>query len=243
VKALETRISEAIDALDVPDVDLGEAVLARLQVDPSKHRRSQRPAYAAALPVLALSVLAVLLIAPARDAVAGWLGIGATEIRQVDDIEIPEELSVDSLGTLASTVATAELAVDPIPPLGPPMRVFDDADRGRSYTWRPTVEHPSIGDTDVAIVLSVRQADRVLSFKLAGADVEVVNLADGTLALWVGGVHPLVQEGSSRPIAANQVLLWASEGLEYRLESALQKEDVVALADHVEEGTDLLAPG
>ncbi|MGI9608897.1 MAG: hypothetical protein ACR2NL_01245 [Acidimicrobiia bacterium] len=248
---LETRIYESIDRLAIPEVDLTEAVLAELPQTRGLAPRSRR---AVSVAIAALVVLAgLLVITPTREALADWLGIGATEIRTVPEQSLPEKESTESLGELVTTENTAAVTnltatTSPIPSLDQPAAVFDDDSRGRSYVWPSSESLPPIADSEIGAVLSVRPADRVLSAKLIASDVafgpvEIAGLGDGTLAFWIGGEHVLLQAGSSRPVTANQVLLWVSDGVEFRLETALQLHEVSALASEIEKGTDLLTPG
>ena len=98
------------------------------------------------------------------------------------------------------------------------------------------------------MVLSVRPADRVLSLKQVPSDVESGEIefqtfADGRVGFWIGGEHVLVTSGSSRPVVASQVLLWVTDDVEFRLETALSLPEVMALAEQIRDGTDLLASG
>lgn len=245
---LGTRIQSAIEELDVPDVDLVKPVLAQLQLG-SAPDRARRPQLVFALAAVVLVLVGIVAIAPAREAVANWLGIGATEIQPVEQLELPETSSVDSLGDPPATADGDEIAMpNPIPSLGEPTGVFDDENRGRSYTWPAADGLSAIANSEIAVVLSVRPADRVLSLKQVFADdefgeVQFPTFADGRVGFWIGGQHVLVTSGSSRPVAANQVLLWVVDDVEFRLETALALPEVMVLAEQVRNGTDLLPPG
>lgn len=251
---LETQIHQALESLVVPDTDLVESVLAELPLhrSPVRHRR---PVLATAVAVLAIAIGIVAAVAPAREAIADWLGIGATELQSVNEVDLPDRSSVEDLGDPVASTTLRETqpedtraSVSPIPSLGEPSGVFDDSSRGRSYTWSASANLPAIGSSDVGAVLSVRPADRVLSAKVIANDVEfgpveLASLSGDTIAFWINGQHVLVQTGSSRRVSANQVLLWVADGVEIRLETSLELPEVVRLAQEIVEGTELLAPG
>ncbi len=65
-----------------------------------RSRPSRALGVAAALVVL---VTVVLAIEPTRDAVAGWFGIGAVRLEQVDRLVTPDPLPSPDIGSLAST--------------------------------------------------------------------------------------------------------------------------------------------
>ena len=80
---LEVALTDLADHLDIPQTaDAADTLTLRLTAIEGNDRRS-RPrvllAAAAAVFVLAAGSVAV---APARHAVAGWLGIGAVEVRR-----------------------------------------------------------------------------------------------------------------------------------------------------------------
>lgn len=245
---LEHNFVEAMAELDLPQRDLEHAVIAELRsVESSAHRG---PTWVLAVAAAVVAVLGIIAIPPARHAVADWLGIGATEIEVIPT----DSLSAAATATTAPPSADAigepvepeSAAVpDPLAVLGPPLAVYEDPGRGRSFTWSPSEDLPELGDTGVGAVLSIRPADRELATKLVAADVavEFVDLQlDGrsTTGLWIGGTHELVASGAERPVTAEKVLLWVDGGLEYRLELDGTRQEAIALAENVKGGTELL---
>jgi len=83
--SLENRFVATLDELDIPDAQLAESVLADVA------RRRTRRYSSSPLPrlgrafaaLIVLSVGIVMLVEPARSAVADWLGIGATRVEVV----------------------------------------------------------------------------------------------------------------------------------------------------------------
>ncbi len=246
------RFVAALDELELPDADLVQAVLADVagaRAQPAWRPLAPRLGLAFGVVLLCLAAV-LLLVEPARSAVADWLGIGATKVEVVpptaptgDSSDEPLEPSAEALGE------PSRAAVDPIPRLGPPAGVFDGpVARGRSYTWPADEAHPGLGGTGVGLVLSVRSTEGELDAKRVAGDtgVEIVTIEyEGapTTALWIDGAHELVAAGATRPVLAERVLLWEADGVQFRLELDGGLAAVRPIAAAVRGGTDLLQPG
>lgn len=265
---LEDRFVRAIEDLDLPEVDLVDAVLAEVAARPAgRERRGFRPFARPARPwsapprlawalaaALLVATAAVLFVEPARTTVANWFGIGAT---RVDTDPAVPPVTTDSAPTgsdPAPAPATAalgtpvEITADPIPLLGPPTAAYDrPVARGRAYTWPADGDRPALPGSDIGTLLSVRSVDGPIDVKtVLHDDVRVVVVdVDGVPvpALWLDGTHELLAAGAAEPVLAERVLLWQVGGVQYRLESELELTEALRLAAAVEGGTGLLQPG
>jgi hypothetical protein len=181
--------------------------------------------------VVLVATLASLTVAPVREAVAGWLGIGSTEIERVPDGEgdprdlpyLGDELEPIDEATAESRLgealpATGETALGPAPVLAAPR------EGGVIMAW-----------ADGATTLWVQQNDRPaheVMDKLLTIDDRLVPVDDlGEEAAVIEGPHVLVTP--LRRLAAGTVVIWVDDGLEYRLESDLGVDDLVAIARSV----------
>jgi hypothetical protein len=80
---LERALTDLATHLDVPDHDGWDGDLARRLTEPVPLRRRRRMhVLAAAAAAVVVGAAGVVSVAPARHAVAGWLGIGAVEVHQ-----------------------------------------------------------------------------------------------------------------------------------------------------------------
>jgi hypothetical protein len=79
---LEHALTDLAEYLDYPMSEQAPAALRRRLIAPDHTRRTRALLVAAA--VLVIMAMSIVAIAPARHAVADWLGIGAVEIRHSD---------------------------------------------------------------------------------------------------------------------------------------------------------------
>ncbi len=253
--SLEEGFTAAVEGLDLPDRDLADTVLAAIAqlppvpVEDRRHRvrRPRRRTWAVAALMLAMASAAVMVVAPARQAVAQWLGIGATRI--------VIEPGAGTTRPVPSTVAPPSGPpttgpgddADAIPSLGLPGSIIDGPGRARTFRWPAGDRLPPLTDGAVGAQLTVRPADGEVVTKLVDPAVEIVFVEipgrrEPTMALWIGGEHERSAPGGS-PELAQRVLVWVDSGIEYRLEADLDLAAVLALAAEIEPGTHLLPPG
>ncbi len=243
--SLEERFVDAVDHLELPEVDLSPGVLA--QLDGGRHRTDwpRRLAIAAAVALLAAAA-ATLAIEPAREAVADWLGIGATKV-EIDPggsgpADLPPSATLDP-------GQPSDVALDPLPPLDPPDTTSDlRTGRGRRFGWSAGPDLPPLGGTEVGAVLSVRTVDGALDMKSLFGDELIQDVlldVDGSpiSALWIGASHEYLAADAVGPAVAEQVLLWVVGDVQFRLEADLALDEMIRLAEAVTGGTDLLQPG
>jgi hypothetical protein len=227
--AMTAQLRDLAAELDLPAVDLRDAVMDRIADHAPTGTRAHRRLLAAAIVVVVL-VAATVAIAPARDAVASWLGIGSTTIRHLTTDEIPAG-GPPQLGT---EVPVAEDAPS-LAPLGEPDAAFVDHRGAISYVWQAGSELPELGSTGWGAILTIRPAGSGAgNEKLLGSDTQVELVDLGTASgLWVPGDHIVIVPGEP-PAIAHHVLLWTADDEEYRLEIELPKERAVELATTVE---------
>jgi len=254
--ALHDDFVAAVDALVAPDADVAQSVMAQLRArsessERAPRQRTSRPSTArqstpraVAVAAVAMIIVAgvVLVVAPARQAVARWLGIGATEV-----VFVPIE-DATAIRPPTSTEDLDDTTLDPVPFLGPPAGTLDGGvARSRSYFWLPDAGQPEIGDSGFGVIVTARLVGgEVASKRLSGeAGVEFVQImtSEGVIpALWIGGTHEFVADSAASPVLAERVLVWEVDGVQYRLESSMELGQVLVLAADVREGTDLLRP-
>ena len=196
-------------------------------------RRAPVPAVAVAASVL-LVVGVATVVAPVRDAAAqvgDWLGIGHTRIEQkaspdTDPSGLP---SVESgleaispgeaearLGRPLPTVAGDGLGEPDLVAAMPEGGVLLGWDEAATTLWVRTTADPA--DTRVSkVVDELAQAERVPGL--------------GESAVFIGDAHVMVTP--HRRVAAGAVLLWIDAGVEYRLESDLPYDAMLAAARSV----------
>lgn len=166
---------------------------------------------------------------PVRESVAGWLGIGSTEVQLV--VVAPNDpSSLPRLRDGARPVDATEavrLLGGRVPDfsetaLGPPQSVAQPIEGGVIFAW---VE----GDTTLWIHPSeVRPAELLRKTGDDGVSVrDIPDLGDGG-ALLVLGEHLL--DTPSRRLSASNVLIWTDGRDELRLESDLGDTAMIAIA-------------
>lgn len=215
-------------ALTLPDVDLASAVRAAA-AEPGTVRRAPLAAVAAAVLVVALG--AVVAIAPARSAVADWLGIGRTAVEVDDDSRSapPPVLPTTPTGSVAPSpdeVRTEAAAALPFAPRLPAPELA-----GAIVAWEA-------GGDELVVVYDgfvVQGRPATGDFPLAVKTVQDPDTVsrpvspDGLSTLWIGGAH--VRDVGGVPEAAESALLWVADGVEWRIAGSIELPDALDLAD------------
>lgn len=237
---------------------MGEAEIAEVigikrgTVKSRLHRamiRLRRELGIAALIVL-VTLAAVLAIAPARRAVAQWLGIGATTIEIVDlDIDglspRPENDSPAGTGPAADPEQTLADGIDPLPTLGPPTTSSElAAVDGHRFTWSAGSDLPALATTEsgqgsLGAVLSIRPTEGPLDTKLLSSDLTIEPVSfvvDGRIVsgLWLPGTHAYLAAGTDEEVLSDRVLIWVDGDVQFRLEVNLSQQAAIELASAVE---------
>jgi hypothetical protein len=181
----------------------------------------------AAVILIALLVVG-LAVAPVRSAVADWLGIGSTHVVKVpggvDTSGLP--LIQDRLRPVSRDEAEGVLR-HPLPTvgaLGDPQIVVPPPEGGVLMGWTEGNTTLWVHAIDIDPKLFLQKLVAV------GENVEPVE-GVGNAALYVEGTHILETPG--RTLAARSVLLWVRDGVEYRLESDLSRDEMIDVAKSV----------
>jgi hypothetical protein len=174
-----------------------------------------------------------------------------------------------SLGLLLGTLVTLEdarqrvdfaIALPDVPGLGMPDEIYVRGSGGGDqvvYLYGARPGFPAAAETGIGLLLIQFEApdDAFWGVKqVTGSnDVRVVRV-NGADALWVGGSHQLLIAPSPDPITSTRptpspgdlaarpsanVLFWAANGVTYRIESSLSRQDSITLAESVT----LIEPG
>ncbi len=170
---------------------------------------------------------------------------------------------MQDLGLLLGEPATLEearqrvdfdIAIPEAPGLGMPDEIYLRLRPGADqvvflYSARPGF--PAAAETGIGLLLIQFEApdDAFWGVKqISGSnDVRVVGI-NGDEALWIGGSHLLMMAPNPAPVSMQQptpeqgtltsrpsanVLLWADNGITYRIESALSSQESIAVAESV----------
>lgn len=236
--SLETQFIDAIEDLDLPDVDVSAAVLNEITATvPTRGASTGWLLRAAAIVVLASAAL-IVVVEPTRTVVARWLGIGATTV-EIDPNVQPETAPPPNIVVGAETDSAMW---NPIPLLGQPTSVSTSGTGTSTYFWAAGGGWASFTDDGVGVSLSVRGVAGAPSLKIASGEEDVQHVEIDTetstiFGLWVGADHLLVSEPDAPAVRAARVLLWEQEGRQFRLESNGDLGDVVALAESIDVAT------
>jgi hypothetical protein len=231
--------------LELPSAPgLAAAVTGRLEsapiveaIETSRRRRRWK--------TTAIAIAAVLLLAATAVAVARWR-IGAVSVEVVPSPlgGAPEVVGEPDFGRPATLAEAATvLGSDARWPstLGPPEGVWIDRSFGERVVlaWSGRGGLPRIPKTDWGAVLfefvSVPgERGPELATKEVGSSESVAETSvGGERAIWIEGRHTLTLTGSPEGplLVTGSVLAWQQGNVTYRLETALDLEGAVALAE------------
>lgn len=225
---LGARLFALRDDIEPTDVTLDVTAL------PTRREPGARLLRAVATVVLVV-VAAVLAIAPARTAVADWLGIGSTTI-EIED-ELPLATTNDPPATPTDdSVADIEAAAGA--DLGIAISLPRASTLGDPIGWEVRTYAGVGGDVRELVV---DWADVRLTAWSAGADFEPRKIAtrepitddrlptDGGPAYWLDDLH--VRDLGDDAVLVDQTLLWVRDGVEYRLsDPELTLDAAIAIA-------------
>jgi hypothetical protein len=258
---LERALADLGRRVDFPPTpDIATAVRRRLQKPKRTPWWQALPPWPRALGVALVVVLAMagaaLVASPeARQAVADRLGIGGVSVVHVREVPTPEPTRFPTpspvpggglgLGTRVSLdEARARFgAAVLVPELGPPDAVYVMPNEV-SLVYAPRPGLPASTQTrGVGLVLTQFRASidqTLLGQKGLGPNtrLEEVQIA-GKRGLWIEGAPHLflrAQGGVIRdypPRLAGNTLLWEQDGVTFRLESALDKDAAIRIAESV----------
>lgn len=248
---IEYRLAELADDIDWPDVDVTGGVRQRIRAEPSSARRPTMGWKAA---VAALAALVVILAVPVgRQAIADLLGVAGIEVAFTDQAHDTDSIQLD-LGEPVSLQDTTERSTFPIslPALaevGTPTAIYleEGPPTVVHATWEAGPDLPEVAVTGIGLLLTQFESgteQTVFSKELSDStSVEVTAVGDDP-ALWIEGApHQLtyrpangIQTREVSRLAAN-VLIWESNGITYRLESDIDLQPALRIAQALSPAT------
>lgn len=216
-----------------------DAILASIGSDLAIARDGSRSALSrggmswltAAAAALVLAVTGVLAVAPARDAVGGWLRLGPTQLHADVDVAVPSDRVPAFVATappVAPTAAAAALGA-PLPdlagtPLGAPAAWVVPDEGGVIAVWS--------GAATTLWLVSLDAGGAMWFDKLVGSARQAAEVDGlGERAVAIGGEHVL--QTPLRRVAATSTVLWLDGDVSYRLEADRPLDDLVELARDV----------
>ncbi len=236
---LERALTDLAEHLDVPEHGDWDITLTRQLTAPTKlRRRSRAYVVAAAAATIVVVAAAVLAVAPARHAVAGWLGIGAVEIRRT---EPPPHVTRTTPRTTPVPVAPIDLAqarrqvqfeITTPASAPPPARVVVDR-RVPGGLVVLTYDHFTL----VEIATDPTQPPP-LGKLIGDATAEAVTV-HGRAGMWIRDAHVigyLDRSGRLRSDTVRRsgpVLLWERNGVTFRVEGPHTLAEAMAIADTI----------
>jgi hypothetical protein len=220
---------------------------ARLPHRSRRRHRSPARLLPAAAAFVVVATAATVGVPASRQAVARWLGIGDVTVTYGDDVPGTAGRTYD-LGTpvpLDRAIAEAHRsgwALEAPATAGEPDRAYVGRPEGSvTLAWAPSADLPPIDDTGLGLVVTAipgaTDAGGMSKLATAGTTVQLVRVGDGP-AYWIAGeAHEVaitdpdghIVTHSSR--LASNTLLWTEGDLTYRLESSLDRQDAVGLAE------------
>src|SRR5829696_2855732 len=257
---LEQRLIDLGPRLYPTTPDLATQVRRRLESEPVPRIVTPRPMIWLVAALLLIAIAGGLVLFPeARNAIADRLGLQGVQIRWVDDAPTPEPSRVGAPLLLGRPVSLAEAqaAVD-FPVRVPTADGFDapgevyllDQNEGAmvSFVYPAGPGLPASDETGVGALLTQFQgdADRGLIEKgLLDDGAEETHLeavmVGGEPGFWISGAphafffvcYDAGECRQERYRLAGNVLIWEQDGVTLRLESALTREDALAVAESV----------
>ncbi|HZD17076.1 MAG TPA: hypothetical protein VE669_02930 [Actinomycetota bacterium] len=244
----DARLERALGALGTEVAyprtpSLVPAVTARLATERASGVRPRFPRLALMdrrrlVALAAVGVLVLLSIAAAARFV-----LGAAEIRvqpTTAPVPAPPPLTPGGLGRpvpIAEVEATVRFEIRLPPGPGPDEAyVFQGpgGTDGALLAWASSERYPALPGTPWGLVLLQVEADERILVKTTGKveDVRIVRV-DGERAFWLDEPHMLdvlTAEGDRSFSVGGNVLIWAVQGVTYRLETPLGLGDALALA-------------
>lgn len=235
---LERALSDVADHLDYPTGEHTAETLRRRLVAPAsvparsiaRTRRARALLVAAAM--LALVATGVVAIAPARHAVADWLGIGAVEIRRTvrplptpsGNNPVPGSSGSAPAGNAEARLAAARKAVQfrVLVPSAAAAGVLADVEIDRRVPGG-LVALGYTRFTLVEIATDPTQSMPLSKLLVAGARVQHVRV-NGQAGAWIAATHVIGYLDRTGEFArdtvrrSGPVLLWERAGVTYRIE-------------------------
>jgi hypothetical protein len=232
---------------------LARMVSERLAAGATRRRGLPLRRIALAFAAVVVAVAAALIVSPqARTTVLGWLGVKGVLIQRVNTLPSPtpasgnlgERLQLGELISLPAASTRVSFHIFVPQSLGNPDRVYlrepPPLDGEISLVYAPRAGLPPTKETSLGLLLMEFRGDINPGFfnKLtgAGSTVEVVDV-NGSPGYWISGQPHIFfyNDRTGEPTEeqfrlAGNTLLWEVHGVTLRIESALTKDQALAIA-------------
>jgi hypothetical protein len=256
-RGLESALTALGRAVEYPpEPAVAAAVRARIEAGaparvPWPERvwlKLRRPAFAAAAAVV-IAAGAVLVTPPAREAVADWLGFDDVRVT-FDEPPVPpagEDLFLGTPVSLSEARSRVDFDVRVPAELGAPDEVYYSpiVSNGQvSLVYRERSALPASVGTDVGALVTQFEAsflrnDFYEKFVRPSTNV-VETTVNGVPALWIDQPHSLIYRGADGVVAnedsrlSGPSLVWEEDGMLLRLESRLDLDRAIEVAESLE---------
>lgn len=248
---IEAKLTELADDIDWPSADVSGGVRRRVLAEPSTVRR---PSVGWKVAVAALGASVVILAVPAgRQAIADLLGVAGIEITFTDEafdagsarLELGEPASLEHV----TDRITFPMSLPTLAEIGPPTAIY--LEEGRPFvvhaTWEAGPDLPEVAGTGMGLLLTQFESptdQTVFSKELSDSTSVEVTAVGAEPAQWIEGApHQLTyrtvdgtQTREVSRLAAN-VLIWENNGITYRLESELECQRALRIAQALSPAT------
>lgn len=243
---LESMLSDLVDGLvwPVDSTSVEQSVLDNLGSRQTRRPERRRKLTYALAAVFLISVI-VYLVPPARQAVANLFGAAGIQITFGDspfddvvaDLGLGTEVAIGDIDDAADFEVLAPMGSDP----GQPDRVYVGENGEVNMAWEARSQLPAAGNTGIGLLLTqgLEGSGEYRGVKTVAPETDVESvLVDGAQGFWIEGTpHALVlvdetgvEREETRRLAAN-VLLWARDGISYRLETTGDLASAIAIAE------------
>ncbi len=241
---LERALTELAEHLDVADSENSAAALTRrlTGLEPDR-RRSRVRALLAAAAVISVVSAGVTAVAPARHAVAGWLGIGAVEIRRNAEPVVhpssttkPAPTSSTSAPIIPLDLHGAQRAVkfEIVTPRGesPPLLVAVDRHVPDGLVVL-TYSHFTL------VEIATDKTQPAPLGKLVGNAAVLQVKVHGHDGMWIAAPHSIAYIDRSGRFEydtvrrSGPVLLWERDGVTYRVEGPHTLDEAMSIAESI----------
>ncbi len=249
---LERELLEIGAGMEFPATpDLAGSVLAQIRQQPAPRRRwtgiaparrwtgvAPRVAWVGAAAAVLMAV--VLVVPPAREAVADLLGIGRVQVEIVDELPaVGTELALGDEVNLAEARVAVDYPVRVPAALGEPDAVYLAQGGDLFFTYAPRPDLPEVAGSGVGALFGQFPELGSPIVKQASVDTLLVEVfVGGGRGFWIeGGPHVVFFESpglTTRELAgrlAGNTLIWERDGVTYRLEAALDRAAAIAVAE------------
>jgi hypothetical protein len=253
--ALEQQLRSLAEALAIPQPSAGfaAAVTARIEHEAPRRERTPLVLFPRVRRGVLLAIAATLILAAAAAAAMGWRLPGLDILFATPSLPVPTASHLPSdkpgaglgLGT-AVTLDDARGLVDfPIrlpgdPAVGPPDATYVRLVRV-AMVWAPGPGLPATTDPTIGLLLNEFHGryDETIVEKLIDAGTHVENITvGGARGYWIDGApHFFVYlDANGREIqdtyrSVGQTLVWFRDGITYRLETGLDRDAAIRLAE------------